>query len=86
MVYLGQKASQDHAEYYFRDSETNEKHTVYQGEAFTIKCNLSDLHPNVVISTDFRGEHNFSPAMDGSGKLIANDVIYDITDYTINEK
>jgi len=68
------------------NTETNEKHTVYQGEAFTVKCNLSDLHPNVVISTDFRGEHNFSPAMDGSGKLIANDDVYDITDYTINEK
>lgn len=30
MVYLGQKAFQDHSEYYFRDSKTNEKHTVTQ--------------------------------------------------------
>lgn len=30
MVYMGQKAFEHHSEYYFRDSETNEKHTVKQ--------------------------------------------------------
>ena len=30
MVYLGQKAFDDHSEYYFRDGETKEKHTVTQ--------------------------------------------------------
>lgn len=30
MVYLGQKAFEHYSEYYFRDSETNEKHTVMQ--------------------------------------------------------
>lgn len=30
MVYWGQKAFQDHSEYYFRDRITNEKHTVTQ--------------------------------------------------------
>lgn len=30
MVYLGQKAFEHHSEYYFKDSATNEKHTVTQ--------------------------------------------------------
>jgi len=66
--------------------DTGEVHTIYNGEAFTIKCNLSDLHSNVEISTEMNlSGHKFSPQMGGDGKLVGNPDIHDITDYTVTQ-
>lgn len=67
--------------------ETGEVHRIYQGEAFTVKCNLSDLHPNIEISTeDSGGGHKFSPQIGGDGKLVTNADVWDITDYTVMQE
>jgi len=64
--------------------DTGEVHTIYNGEAFTVKCNLSDLHSNIEISTEQNlSGHKFSPQIGGDGKLVANPDVWDITDYTI---
>ncbi|MGN1317810.1 MAG: leucine-rich repeat protein [Lachnospirales bacterium] len=60
--------------------DESEKKSVYSGEAFTIKCNLSD-NPNDSITIYDNNEHNFSPQIDKNGKLIVNDDIWDITEY-----
>ena len=65
--------------------ETNEKHTIYHGEAFTIKCNLSDLYSNIEISTDIHGGHKFSPQLGGEGRVVISDDVWDITDYTVTQ-
>ena len=53
--------------------DTGEVHTVYNGEAFTVKCNLSDLHSNIEISTEQNlSGHKFSPQMGGDGRLVQN--------------
>lgn len=65
---------------------TGEKHTIYNGEAFTVKCNLSDLHSNIEISTDIHGGHKFSPQIGGDGKLVTNTAVLDITDYSVIQK
>ena len=67
--------------------DTDEKHTIYQGEAFTVKCNLSDLHPNIEITTERNlGAYKFSPQMGGDGKLVTNKDIHDITDYSVMDE
>ena len=64
--------------------DTNEMQTVYQGEAFTVKCNLSDLHPNIEITTEQNfGAYKFSPQMGGEGRLVTNADVHDITDYSV---
>ena len=64
--------------------DTGEVHTIYNGEAFTLKCNLSDLHPNIEISTELNlSGHKFSPQVGGDGKLVGNPDFHDITDYTV---
>jgi len=66
--------------------DTNESHTIYNGEAFTVKCNLSDLHPNLQISTEQGlSAHSFSPQIGGDGRLVPNPDVWDITDYTVTE-
>ena len=66
------------------NSDTKEKHIIEQGEAFTVKCNLSDLHPNTQITTEHNlGGYKFSPQMGGDGRLIVNTDIHDITDYSV---
>ena len=65
--------------------DTEETHTVYNGEAFTVKCNLSDLHPNIQISTEISETHTFSPQIGGNGRLVTNADVWDITDYTVME-
>lgn len=61
--------------------ETGEIHTIYNGEAFTVKCNVSDLHSNIEISTEQNlSGHKFSPQIGGDGKLIENPDVWDITD------
>jgi len=64
--------------------DTGDVHTVYNGEAFTVKCNLSDIHPNIEISTEqgYSG-HKFSPQIGGDGKLVSNADVHDITDYSV---
>lgn len=66
-----------------KNLENDEVHTIYNGEAFTVKCNLSDIHPNIEISTaqNLSG-HKFSPQISGDGKLAANPNVHDITDYS----
>jgi len=67
--------------------DTNEVHTIYNGEAFTVKCNLSDLHPNIEISTEQNlSGHKFSPQIGGDGKLIKNPDVWDITDYGVMDE
>lgn len=66
--------------------ETGEKHTIYQGEAFTVKCNLSDLHSNVEISTEDIQGHKFSPQIGGDGRLVTSEDVWDITDYSVTDK
>lgn len=59
--------------------DSEETQSVYQGEAFTVRCNLSDLHSNIEIMTeDGYGVHKFSPQTDGEGKLIVSDTVCDI--------
>ena len=67
--------------------ETGKKHTIYQGEAFTVKCNLSDLHSNIEISTELNlSGHKFSPQIGGDGKLVQNPDVWDITDYGVMDE
>lgn len=67
--------------------DTGEVHTIKNGEAFTVKCNLSDIHPNIEISTeDGLGGYKFSPQMGGDGKLVTNTDIHDITDYSVMDE
>ena len=67
--------------------DTGEVHTVYDGKAFTVKCNLSDLHSNIEISTEQNlSGHKFSPQIGGNGKLVTNPDVWDITDYTVMEE
>ena len=64
--------------------DTGEVHTIYNGEAFTVKCNLSDIHPNLDINTAVSyGAYQFSPQMGGDGKVITNTDVWDITDYSV---
>ena len=67
--------------------ETGEVHTIYNGEAFTVKCNLSDLHSNIEISTEQNlSGHKFSPQIGGDGKLVPNPDVWDITDYSVMDE
>ena len=64
------------------DADGNVLETVQQGEAFTVKCNVSDLYSNIQITTERNlGGYKFSPQMGGDGKLLTNTDVYDITDY-----
>lgn len=67
--------------------DTGEVHTIYNGEAFTVKCNLSDLHSNIEISTELNlSGHKFSPQVGGDGRLVPNPDVWDITDYSVMEE
>ena len=67
--------------------DTGEVHTIYNGEAFTVKCNLSDLHPNLEISTEQGlSGHKFSPQIGGDGRLVTNADVHDITDYSVMDE
>jgi len=67
--------------------DTGKVHTIYNGEAFTVKCNLSDLHSNIEISTEQNlSGHKFSPLIGGDGKLIKNPDVWDITDYGVMDE
>ncbi len=67
--------------------DTGEVHTIHNGEAFTVKCNISDLHSNIEISTeDGYGAHKFSPQMSGEGRLLTNADVHDITDYSVMDE
>ncbi|MBR5479646.1 MAG: hypothetical protein IKU84_05665 [Clostridia bacterium] len=71
---------------YITDLNTDDTYTIHNGEAFTVNCNLSDLHSNIEIYTeDGFGAYKFSPQMGGDGHLITNTDIHDITDYTGKE-
>lgn len=66
------------------DVDTGEEHIIPNGEAFTVRCNLSDLHSNIEISTETElGGHYFSPQVGGDGRLVPSPVVLDITDYTV---
>lgn len=68
---------------YIKNLSNDEEYTIYQGKAFTVNCNLSDLHPNIEIYTeDGYGAYKFSPQMGGDGKLITGTDDCDITDYS----
>lgn len=58
------------------DTVTNNKHTVYNGEAFFLKCDS-----NVEISIDSHGGHSYIPDVDGNGKLVLSEDIWDISEY-----
>ena len=67
--------------------ETGEVHTIYNGEAFTVKCNLSDIHSNIEISTEKNlSGHKFSPQIGGDGRLVQNPDVHDITDYSVMDE
>ena len=67
--------------------DKGEAHTIYNGEAFTVKCNLSDLHSNIEISTEQNlSGHKFSPQIGGDGKLIKNPDVWDVTDYSVMDE
>ena len=70
-----------------KNLDTGEVHTIYNGEAFTVKCNLSDLHSNIEISTaqNLSG-HIFSPQIGGDGRLVQNPDVWDITDYSVTDE
>lgn len=70
-----------------RNLETDEVHTIHNGEAFTVKCNLSDLHPNIEISTEQKlSGHIFSPQIGGDGRFVPNPDVWDITDYSVMDE
>lgn len=67
-----------------KNLDTGEVHTIYNGEAFTVKCNVSDLYSNIEISTEQNlSGHIFSPQIGGDGKLVENPDVWDITDYSV---
>ncbi len=67
-------------------TESGKTVTVYQGEAFTLRCNLSDLHSNIeIVTVNRNGVCKFSPQMGGDGRLIVTESVHDITDYTVME-
>jgi len=67
--------------------DTGEVHTIHNGEAFTVKCNLSDLHSNIEISTEQNlSGHKFSPQIGGDGKLVQNPDVWDVTDYSVMDE
>jgi len=53
--------------------------SVYHGEAFFVRCNLSDLHSNIKIKVDSHGGHSFSPQVDGKGCVVETNEVWDIT-------
>ena len=58
-----------------------------RGEAFTVKCNLSDLYSNIEICTENSfGAYKFSPQIGGDGRLVTNTDVCDITDYGVLEE
>lgn len=66
--------------------ESGKTVTVYMGEAFTVRCNLSDLHSNLeIVTVNRNGVCRFSPQMGGDGRVVTNAAIHDITDYTVME-
>ncbi len=66
--------------------DTGEVHTIYNGEAFTVKCNLSDLHSNIEISTEQNlSGHKFSPQVGGDGRLVPNPDVWDVTENVVSE-
>lgn len=68
------------------DLETGEEHIVYNGTAFTVRCNMSDLHSNIEISTSSGLDaHSFSPGLDGKGELSKNNDVWDVTLYLPKE-
>lgn len=52
---------------------------VADGNAFTVKCNVSDIHPNIRIMQDSFGGVEFSPCLDGKGNLSCTEYVIDIT-------
>jgi len=60
--------------------ENGASEVVAGGEAFTVKCNFSHSRPNLKISIDSFGGKEFSPSLDGQGRLCSENVI-DITKY-----
>lgn len=76
-----------HEDVTIRNLDTEEEHTIYNGQAFTVRCNLSDLHPNLEISTELQlSGHIFSPQIGGDGKLVPNPDVWDVTDYTVMDE
>ncbi len=72
---------------HIKDLSTDAEYTIYQGEAFTVNCNMSDLHSNIEIYTeDGFGAYKFSPQMGGDGRLVTNTDVWDITDYTVMDE
>ena len=70
-----------------KNLDTGEVHTIYNGDAFTVKCNLSDLYSNIEISTEIAmGAHKFNPQIGGDGKLVSNPDVWDITDYSVMDE
>ncbi len=66
--------------------ESGKTVTVYLGEAFTVRCNLSDLHSNLeIVTVNRNGVCKFSPQMGGDGRLVVTEPVHDITDYTVME-
>lgn len=69
------------------DTDGNIIQTLYQGEAFTVKCNVSDLYSNIEICTESGfGAYKFSPQIGGDGRLVTDTDVCDITDYGVLEE
>lgn len=67
--------------------DTGEVHTIYNGEAFTVKCDFSDLHSNIEIGIEQNlSRYTFSPQIGGDGKLVQNSDVWDVTDYSVMEE
>ena len=72
---------------YITDIDSGEVRTISGGDAFTVKCNLSDIHPNIEISTEMNfGAYKFSPQIGGDGRVVTNTDVHDITDYTVMDE
>ena len=72
---------------YITNLDTGEVRTVEDGDAFTVKCNLSDIYPNIEISTEMNyGAYKFSPQVGGDGCLVTNTDVCDITDYPVSDE
>lgn len=55
--------------------------SVANGDAFILRCNISDIHANTVIKLDAHGGAEFSPSMSGEGKAEFGEYVLDITEY-----
>ena len=67
-------------------TKTQEKQTVYLGEAFTVSCDGSGTEPEVELHTEHKGVQIVSLQLEENGKLKASDNLWDVTEELSSKK